>query len=69
MQDGPNVGKAVGRTIDVQAADEAKPAADRRTYSELPDRSGKWPRPVRVVFIAGSAAALWGLIFVGLKML
>jgi hypothetical protein len=74
MQDGSEAGKAVGRVIDVLAGrDEvvgrAKPAADRLPYSELPDRSKKWPKPVRVLFIAGSAAALWGLIFAGIRML
>jgi hypothetical protein len=41
----------------------------RHPYSELPDHSKKWPKPVRVAFIAGSAAALWALIFVGVRLL
>lgn len=74
MQDGSEAGKAVGRVMDVLAGrDEVigqpTPAVDRRPYSELPDRSRKWPKPVRVIFIAGAAAALWGLIFAGIRML
>lgn len=74
MQDGSEAGKAVGRVIDVLAArDEAigqsGPAPDRTPYAELPDRGKKWPKPVRVAFIAGAAAALWGLIFAGIRML
>ena len=79
MQDGTKAGEAVGRTLNVLSgaqnersgkADGASRAAiDRRPYSDLPDRGGKWPRPVRVVFIAGSAAALWGLIFLGIRYL
>jgi hypothetical protein len=49
--------------------DPDDPPVDLRSYSDLPDRSGKWPRPVRVIFIAGSAAILWGLIFVGVRLL
>jgi hypothetical protein len=72
MQDGSEGGKVVSRVMDVLGAHDegigqAKPA-DRRAYSDLPDRSRKWPKPVRVVFIAGSAAALWGLIFAGIKL-
>jgi hypothetical protein len=73
MQDGSEAGKAVGRVMDVLAArdeDVGQPKpADRRPYSELPDRSRKWPKPIRLLFIAGSAAALWGLIFAGIRML
>lgn len=74
MQDGSNVGKAAGRVSDVLASgksnsDTSAPAADRRPYAELPDRSRKWPMPLRVVFITGSAAALWGLIFLAIKLL
>lgn len=58
----------LARQDDISQPDEAAPA-ERRRYSELPDRSKKWPRPVRVIFIAGSAAALWGLIFAGIKLL
>jgi hypothetical protein len=47
----------------------ADASVDRRPYADLPDRSRKWPRPVRVLFIAGSAAALWGLIFAGIRLL
>lgn len=73
MQNGSDAGNAVGREIDVLAArDEgigASRPVDRRPYSQLPDRGRKWPKPVRVLFIAGSAAVLWGLIFVGIRTL
>jgi hypothetical protein len=75
MQDGSKAGKAVGRAMDVLAGQDdvglpgSAPSADRRPYAELPDRSKKWPKPVRVLFIAGSAAALWALIFAGIKLL
>ena len=75
MQDGSKVSKALGGAIDVLAVthDDAglqdKPAADHRPYAELPERGGKWARPVRVAVIAGSAAALWGLIFLGIRVL
>ena len=73
MQDGSEAGKTVSSVMDVLGAPDeglgqAKPA-DQRPYAELPDRSAKWPKPVRVVFITGSAAALWGLIYAGLRLL
>ena len=73
MQDGSEAGKTAGSVIDVLGARDKRVgesrAAESRPYSELPDRSKKWPKPVRVIFIAGSAAALWGLIFAGIRML
>lgn len=74
MQDGSKLGKAVGGVSDVLASgkgnpDARTPAADRRPYAKLPDRSRKWPMPLRVVFITGAAAALWGLIFLTITLL
>ncbi|RYD98225.1 MAG: hypothetical protein EOP61_15795 [Sphingomonadales bacterium] len=70
MQDGTNAGKAVLASDSKEAtADAPRTEVDRRPYSELPDRGKKWPMPVRVVFITGSAAALWGLIFLGIKLI
>ncbi|WP_141396743.1 hypothetical protein [Rhizorhabdus dicambivorans] len=42
----------------------ARPSAGR---SSGDDR--KWPLATRVAFIAGSAAALWGLIYLGYRAL
>ncbi len=75
MPDDISAGKAVGRVMDVIAgskdspgqADAARAAPERVPYSELPERSGKWSRPVRVAIIAGSAAALWAVIFYGIR--
>ena len=75
MQDGLKAGEAIGTARNLLAADDdatparAKSSVDCRPYAELPDHGRKWPRPVRVLFIAGSAAALWGLIFAGIKLL
>ena len=78
MRDSAKTGNAVSRAADLLTGKDkigrsdsgaGQPAVDRRPYSELPDRSKKWPRPIRVLFIAGSAAALWGLIFLAIRML
>lgn len=75
MLDGSNAGKPLGRVIDVLPAGKgeadggAPSPLDGRPYSELPDRSRKWPMPLRVAFITGAAAALWGLIFLGFKLI
>lgn len=72
MLEGTGSGKAVGRVINIAGQDDVVGKPDAATaehvpYSELPDRSRKWPKPLRVLFIAGSAAALWGAIFVAFK--
>jgi len=75
MQDGTKAGEALSRAMDVLGSQDeivySEPVspADRRRYADLPERNRKWPRPVRVIFIAGSAAALWGLIFAGIRLL
>jgi len=61
MRNGPTSCEAAER-----AGEPVTPPATPDTYSSvsvLPEASGKWPRPVRVAFIAGSALALWGAIF------
>jgi hypothetical protein len=74
MQDGTNIGKPLGRVIDIPATGQSErigtdqPGVDHHPSTDLPDGGGKWPLPLRVVFIAGSAAALWGLIFLAISL-
>ncbi|MBD3762829.1 hypothetical protein O4H52_15880 [Sphingomonadaceae bacterium G21617-S1] len=47
---------------------EPAPRAKRKAARSA-DESGKWPVAVRAAVITGSAAALWGLLWLGYKAL
>ena len=54
-------------TADVGEAPQPEAAALRPAPRS--DDDGKWPLAIRVAFITGSAAVLWGLVWLGYRAL
>ena len=54
--------------VDAVDSTQTRPAVRLRP-ARSPDRDGKWPLAARVAFITGSAALLWGLIWLGYRAL